>query len=65
MATSAANFTNPSAVSAETGRTAKLLSAGFVILLGALFLFSVGFAQPVLVHDAAHDTRHGLSLPCH
>ena len=34
-------------------------------LLGALIIFSVGFAQPQALHDAAHDTRHAHAFPCH
>jgi cobalt transporter subunit CbtB len=33
--------------------------------MGVAFLFVVGFAQPHLLHNAAHDTRHALSFPCH
>jgi len=37
-----------------------------LILLAALFvLYGVGFAQPELLHNAAHDTRHAFSFPCH
>ena len=35
------------------------------ILLGAFLLFGVGFAQPNLLHNAAHDTRHSAVFPCH
>jgi cobalt transporter subunit CbtB len=33
--------------------------------LGALLVFVAGFAGPEALHEAAHDTRHGLSFPCH
>lgn len=33
--------------------------------LGVLILFVVGFAQPEVLHNAAHDTRHALATPCH
>ena len=33
--------------------------------LGLLILFAVGFAQPSLLHNAAHDTRHAITFPCH
>ena len=35
------------------------------ILLGVLILFGVGFAGPEVIHNAAHDLRHGLAFPCH
>ena len=46
-------------------RTAVLLQAGGLLLAGALLVFFTGFAQSEALHDAAHDTRHGLSFPCH
>ncbi len=33
--------------------------------LGAIILYGVGFAQPQLLHDTAHDVRHAFALPCH
>lgn len=33
--------------------------------LGLLLLFTSGFAQPTLVHNAAHDWRHAHNFPCH
>ena len=38
-----------------------LLAASFGIAL----LAGVGFAPAAIVHDAAHDVRHGFSFPCH
>jgi len=40
---------------------AALVSA----LLGLVFIAGVGFASPQLIHDAAHDTRHAFTFPCH
>ncbi len=34
-------------------------------LFGATLVFLTGFAHPQALHDAAHDTRHALSFPCH
>lgn len=39
--------------------------AAAAILFGAFILYGVGFAQPRLLHDAAHDVRHAFALPCH
>ncbi len=36
-----------------------LLAASFGIALLA------GFAPAAIVHDAAHDGRHGFTFPCH
>jgi cobalt transporter subunit CbtB len=46
-------------------RTGVLLSAGIAALLGMIVLYGVGFAGPDLIHNAAHDTRHSISVPCH
>ena len=41
-------------------------SAGLIaVLLGSFLLLGTGFAQSDLLHDAAHDVRHGFTFPCH
>jgi cobalt transporter subunit CbtB len=35
------------------------------ILLGIVFIGVAGFAPLEAIHDAAHDTRHSISFPCH
>ncbi len=35
------------------------------ILLGVVFIGVAGFAHYPAIHDAAHDTRHAVSFPCH
>ena len=35
------------------------------IVTGALIVTAVGFAGPEVLHNAAHDIRHGLAFPCH
>lgn len=34
-------------------------------VLGAAMVFVTGFAHPEVLHNAAHDSRHALSFPCH
>lgn len=34
-------------------------------LLGVFLLIGVGFASPDLLHNAAHDSRHANTFPCH
>ena len=44
------------------------ITVGAVMLLvGTLLIFAVGFAQGAggLLHNAAHDTRHAVTIPCH
>ena len=49
--------------SLERGEVLKAAMVALVLGLGLLFL--TGFAQPEVIHNAAHDVRHGLSFPCH
>jgi cobalt transporter subunit CbtB len=35
------------------------------ILLGVIFVGVAGFAPIDAIHDAAHNTRHSISFPCH
>jgi cobalt transporter subunit CbtB len=35
------------------------------ILFGVLFIGVTGFAPLQAIHDAAHNTRHAVSFPCH
>lgn len=35
------------------------------IVTGAFIVTAVGFAGPEVLHNAAHDIRHGLAFPCH
>ena len=54
---------NPVALS---GARAEVLKAAFVALfLGIGLVYLVGFSHSDTAHDAAHDTRHSLSFPCH
>ena len=44
------------------------ITLGAVMLIaGTLLIFAVGFAQGAggLLHNAAHDTRHAVTIPCH
>lgn len=47
------------------GRAGVVLWATFAIAFGAFLVFGAGLANPSSIHDAAHDTRHALSFPCH
>jgi cobalt transporter subunit CbtB len=48
-----------------SARAAVVLSAFHALFLGAFILFGVGFAQPEVLHNAAHDARHAFTFPCH
>lgn len=44
---------------------AAIRPALFAAVLGFAILYVVGFAQPAMIHDAAHDARHSAAFPCH
>jgi cobalt transporter subunit CbtB len=50
---------------AGSKRQATILSAALAIMLGVFVLYGVAMAQSATLHNAAHDTRHGMSFPCH
>jgi cobalt transporter subunit CbtB len=39
--------------------------AVLAILLGAFLLMGTGFVHSSTIHDAAHDSRHSFTFPCH
>ena len=42
------------------------MAAGVVTaLLGVFMLYGVAFAHSDILHNAAHDTRHAITVPCH
>lgn len=52
-----------SILSGDASRRASAAVAA--ALLGMFLLYGVGFAQPQVLHNAAHDTRHAFTFPCH
>ncbi len=58
--------TNTAAVRSLSAARAETLKAAFVALfIGLGLVYGAGFANSQSVHDAAHDSRHALSFPCH
>ena len=48
--------------------SSEQITLGAVMLLaGTLLIFAVGFAEGAggFLHNAAHDTRHAVTIPCH
>jgi cobalt transporter subunit CbtB len=56
-------FADPAAA-AQT-RTTQVMQAGFAALLGLTLFIGVAFSHPSVIHNAAHDSRHGIAAPCH
>ena len=48
-----------------TELSGRLGRAALLAVVGATLVFVTGFAQPNLLHNAAHDSRHAFATPCH
>ena len=44
-----------------------IILGAVMLLTGVLLIFAVGFVQGAggFLHNAAHDTRHAVTIPCH
>ena len=44
-----------------------ITAAAVMLFVGTLLIFAVGFAHGTggFLHNAAHDTRHAVTIPCH
>jgi len=55
--------------SSETVATAdfasRMTAAVVAGLLGVFLVYGAAFAQSDLLHNAAHDVRHSIAVPCH
>ena len=52
----------------DAGVFSQRITTGVLMLLtGSVLLFAVGFAQGSsnFMHNAAHDSRHAATFPCH
>ena len=49
----------------STERSEALVAAILALAIGVGLVFTTGFSHPSTIHNAAHDTRHALSFPCH
>lgn len=45
--------------------SSHLLQAMGAMAFGLIVLFVVAFAPLNVAHNAAHDTRHTIAVPCH
>ncbi len=56
---------NTATVTAQASVSERAKAVAAALILGFALIYTVGFAQSTSVHNAAHDTRHGLAFPCH
>ena len=54
-----------SSESTEARMANRGLAAFLAAMLGIMVVFVAGFASGEVVHNAAHDSRHSFSFPCH
>ena len=45
--------------------TTQALQASLAALLGIALFIGVALSHPTTIHNAAHDSRHGIAVPCH
>ena len=45
----------------------RITVGALMLVAGTVLIFAVGFAQGAggFLHNAAHDTRHSVTIPCH
>lgn len=55
---------NTAGVSISSRKT-RLMAAVVAGIAGLFIVWTVGFAQPAALHNAAHDARHSFAFPCH
>ena len=62
MINTAATTANPD-YAVSFGR--RLAAVFLGLLIGSLLIMGAGFAGPSELHNAAHDSRHAFTFPCH
>ena len=57
---------NTVSVSTPTlGVSERVKAVAAALVIGVALIYTTGFAASSNVHNAAHDSRHGLAFPCH
>ncbi|GBF25516.1 hypothetical protein MnTg02_00548 [bacterium MnTg02] len=59
-------LTNETTLSNASLSTQERIATGAIaLLLGVFMLYGVAFVHSDILHNAAHDTRHAITVPCH
>lgn len=61
----ATHLTAKEQISETASGIRRLWPVFFALLLGVSIIYGVALASPSALHNAAHDSRHSLSFPCH
>lgn len=56
---------NSATITSQTSVSERAKAVTAALILGFVLIYTVGFAASSNIHNAAHDTRHGLAFPCH
>jgi cobalt transporter subunit CbtB len=56
---------NTASLTSRSQHLGRILPATAAVALGLVLFLAVGFVAPQAIHNATHDTRHALGLPCH
>ncbi|MCP4072258.1 MAG: CbtB-domain containing protein [Hyphomicrobiales bacterium] len=56
---------NTQAAGLEISNTNRIGAALFALLFGSFMLYATVFSHSEILHNAAHDTRHAVTAPCH
>lgn len=54
-----------SAQARPTAISSEIVQLAGAALIGAFVVYGVGFSHLMPMHNAAHDTRHSATFPCH
>lgn len=56
---------NQTVTTAGLSVSQRVTTAVFAAAFGAFLVYSTGFSHSEVLHNAAHDTRHAITAPCH
>jgi cobalt transporter subunit CbtB len=54
-----------SVLQTSSGLSERAKAVAAALIVGLALVYTTGFAASTNLHNAAHDTRHGLAFPCH
>ncbi len=58
-------MTPAASIATIAGDRSRVTVGVIAAVIGLVLFVLAGFAAPSVLHNATHDTRHALGLPCH